>query len=424
MRITDSAIISDFLSSINRSKSRINRLNTQLAKNQKILKVSDDPITASTLLRLNEDLDRVTAYKSNVVDGQNSLRATAESLSKMSDLIGEVKTILTGSLGSGDATLLNSLAAQVDDKQSFGLNEIANAQFDRKYLFGGTQTTAPPYVRTGTPARINYQGNSQAIQYPVGDGVSQIVNVSGAAAFGSTGFIDLSGVLDRNAAINTVVNQTVQIADGNGVAHNVTMSMRKTDGSTWSISAAMPPGATDANLSGGTATVTFDPVTGAMKNIVRGSALVLSPTGATAAQTPPPVNMLFTAVGLTEGTPAGGSAIGGTQRDVSIFNMLADISTNLRNGIKPTADDMAILNTMQDVVMREAAKAGAYSSNLTTAGDFLATQNEHLQALYSSKQDVDIAEIGIRLTQEQVMLDAALSAAAKLIPKSLVDFLT
>jgi flagellar hook-associated protein 3 len=425
MRITDAAIINDFLTSISRSKGRINRLNMQLSSQQRLLKVSDEPTTASTLLRLNEDKSRVAKYKDNVVDGQNSLKMTADGLDKVSDLIGEVKKILTGAVSSGDQSLLGKLADQVDQFLSLGL-EIANTQFDRKYIFGGTATTDPPFVRTGVPTQISYQGDARSIQYQVGDGVSQIVNVSGAAAFTSTGFMDLSGVLDNTAAVNTVVNQTATVTDANGVAHNITLTMRKTDTNAWAISAALPPGATDANLTGGTATVTFDPATGQMKDMVRGAALVLSPTGVTPGQTAPPMNLIYSATGLSEGTIGGGSTLAGSQRNVSLFNKMIDISTSLRNGVRPSADDMALLSVMQDVVMREVAKAGAYSSNLSTANSFLTAQYDHLESLYASKQgidDVGLAEIGIRLSQEQTMLDAALSSAAKLIPKSLVDFL-
>lgn len=423
MRITDSGIINDFLSSINRSKNRINRLNVQLATQKRIQRPSDDPAATSSILRLNEDLERVAAYKSNVVDGQNFLKMTADSLDQVSDLLGEVKSVLTGAVSSGDQSLLGKLADQVDQFLSLGM-EIANTQFDRKYVFGGTQTTTPPFVRTGTPTQVTYQGNARSIQYQVGDGVSQVVNVSGAAAFASTGQIDLSGVLDRNAAVNTVVNQTIAITDGTGIAHNVVLSMRKTDANTWALSAGLPPGTTDASLTGGTATVTFDPVTGQMKDMVRGTAMVLSPAGVTPGQTAPPINLIYSSGGVTEGAPAGGvSAFGGTQRNVSVFNKMMSISTNLRNGIRPTAEDMAMFSVMQDVVMREEARAGAYASNLTTANDYLTVQKEHLLDLLSAKQDIDLAEIGMKLKQEQLMLDAALSSAASIIPKSLLNFL-
>lgn len=424
MRITDAAIISDFLSSITRSKNRINRLNTQIVKG-KILKVSDDPTAAGAILRITEDRTRVAAYKNNVVEGQTFLKTTTSGLGAVSDIIGDVKSLLSGAESSGDQLLLETLAGQVSEKLEAAM-AVANQKIGSKYVFGGTHTTTQPFVSTGTPPQVSYMGDARSIQYQVGDGVSQVVNVSGAAAFASTGFVDLTGTLDRNAALNTVVSQSVQITDGFGAVHSVVMNMRKTDANTWSISAALPPGATDANLTGGTATVTFDPTTGAMKEIVRGAPLVVTPTGATPGQTAPSINLLYSASGVAEGTPPGGSTLAGAQRNVSLFNKLMDISAKLRSGVKPSTEDTAMLNMMQNVVMREEAKAGAYAANLKTADEFLTAQNEHLADLYASKaelNDVELAEVAVRLKQEQLMLDAALSAAANLIPKSLVDFL-
>lgn len=423
MRITDTSIISNFLSSINRSKGRINRLNTQLAEQKRILRVSDNPSASNTLLRLNADLERVETFKNNVVEGKSFLKMTAESLGKVSDLLGDVKSVLTGAVSTGDPSLLGKLADQVDQFLTLGV-EIANTQFDNKYIFGGTRTTTPPFVRTGTPAQIAYQGDARAIQYQVGEGVSQVVNVSGMAAFNATGEVSLAGMLDRNAAVNTTVTNTLQVTDGNGVVHDVLLTMQKVDANSWSISAALPAGATDATLSGGTATITFDAVTGQMKDLVRGTPLVLSPSGATPGTTAPPLNMIYKGGAMTEGDTGGGpSTLSGSHQTVSVFNKLMELRDNLRSGVKPTADDMALLTMMQDVVMREEARAGSYATNLTNANDYLTAQNEHLLDLRSAIQDVDLAEVAMKLKQEQLMLDAALSAAADIIPKSLLNFL-
>ena len=48
---------------------------------------------------------------------------------------------------------------------------------------------------------------------------------------------------------------------------------------------------------------------------------------------------------------------------------------------------------------------------------------ERLLDIKGSKQDIDLAEVGIQLKVEQTALDAALSAAARIIPRSLMDFL-
>ncbi len=422
MRITDTSIVNDFLASINRSKERINRLNLQLATQSRVLKVSDDPDAASTILRLNADLDRVSTFRNNVTTGKNALTMTGDSLGRVADLLSDVKGVMTGASGSGDRFLLTKLADQMDQYLSLGL-EIANTQFDRKYIFGGTHTTAPPFVQGGTPPQTVYRGNAQSIQYQVGDGVSHVVNITGAAAFGSTGQLSLSGLIDNSAAVNSSVYSTVQVTDAAGVVHDIAITMRKTDAHTWAMSAALPPGATGATLTGGTTSISFDPVSGAVAEVVRGTPLVLTPTATAPGQAAPPLSIMVRTEGLTEGSTGGASSLAGAYQNVSLFNKLAQLRDQLRSGQPPSSEDMAMIDLMQDVVSREEARAGSLMTSLTNADNYLISQREHLLDLRSAKQDVDLYEVGMKLKQEQLMLDAALSTAARLIPRSLMDFL-
>jgi flagellar hook-associated protein 3 FlgL len=423
MRISDNSIVADFLTSLNHSRERIDRLNRQLSTQQRILRVSDDPNGAGAILRLNSDMQRVASYKEAVSGGTSSLKATVDSLDRVAGLLQQVKGVLTGATGSADPSLLNTFADQVDQFLDLGL-EIANTQFDRKYIFGGTNTTAPPYVRTGTPAQVVYQGDAGTISYQVGDGVSQVVNVNGLAAFGSTGEISVDGVLDRNAPVNTTISNTVQVTDGQGVSHDVVITMQKIDANSWAMSTALPPGSTGATLSGGAVTVSFDPVTGKPTGTLRGAPLVLTPLATPPAQAAPALTMMVRAGVLTEEDTAGGpSTFTATHENISVFNKLLELRDTLRSGKQPTGDDIAFIGIMQNVVMREEARAGSMSGSLATADTYLTAHKEHLLDLLGDKQDVDLLEIGMKLSQEQTMLDAALSAAARVIPKSLLDFL-
>jgi flagellar hook-associated protein 3 len=422
MRITDNTVVSDFLSSLTRSRQRINRLNTQLVTKTKLQRLSDDPIAGNTLLRLDSDLTRIGSYKTNVTDGTSALKMTSDTLGKVSDVLQQVKGLLAGALNS-DPSLLTKLSDQMDQYVNLSM-DMANTQFDRKYIFGGTNTMSPPFVKSGAPLQVGYNGNASSIKYQVGDGMTSVVNISGAAAFTSTGEVKLAGMLDRSAPVNTTVTTTVSLTDASGVAHAVEMSMQKTGGNTWSLSAAMPAGSSDATISGGSATLTFDPTTGALASIVRGGPLVLTPNAVAPAEAAPPLTVMMRSTGVSEGTPPGGvSTVTGTHSSVSVFNKLMEMRDALRAGEMPSADDVAMVSMMQDVVMRQQARAGTLAVNLSTSDSFLTAQKEHLLDLRSAKQDVDLAEIGMKLKQEQVFYDAALSAASQIIPRSLMDYL-
>jgi len=136
------------------------------------------------------------------------------------------------------------------------------------------------------------------------------------------------------------------------------------------------------------------------------------------------VNILVRAGALEEAdTGEGLSILGGQYEAVSVFDLLVAIRERLSSGQSPTADDTALLSMMQDVVTQEASRAALFATNLGIANDALTARSDRLLDLRSATQDVDLVEIGLKLKQEQLTLEATLSAAANIIPKSLLDFL-
>jgi flagellar hook-associated protein 3 FlgL len=545
MRITENHIVSQFLLNLGKTRSRIDLLNLQLSAQKKILKVSDDPEGASAVLRLDGDLSRNDQYSRSVTDGQSMLKTTADSLQTAADAVQTVKGVVAGSVNLGDPQLITQLADQVDHYLDT-LLDVANTQFNGKYIFAGTNTTTAPFVlqTVGNPPSqtVAYTGNAGQIQYQVGEGIFQAVNVDGQSAFMSgreSAEMVFSGNLDPNASTGTTLSMTRSITDSLGVQHNVVVTFTKAGANSWNIGTAMPAGATDATVSGGTATVTFDPATGTVASTSSVVPLTITPTGtgaapvvttnlipsgltqaqslsltvsgttpsngvnfgglldpqaavnttlnitgqvrdslgsahdvvfsftktapntwqvatlsatgatvsggtgtatltfdpATGALTGPSPSVPLQLTGLSSGAPdmtvtlgAGTVAeqqqVNAVARAESIFNKLIEIRDNLRQGIVPTADDIAMLTSMQQTIMEKQASAGAMSQTLNLAQTHLVTQREHLLSLRSSKQDVDLAQIGMELNQEQTMLEAALSAGARIMQKSLLDFLT
>jgi len=169
MRITNTTIVADMLANLARSRERINQLNVQLATQKRIQKVSDDPAAAGAVLRLNADLARVESYVRNVVNGENTLKMTSDSLGKVSDILKDVKGLLAG-VTTLDTSFCMALADSMDQYVDMAV-DVANTRFGGKYIFGGTSTMAPPFVRSGVPETVAYRGNAGSIRFQVGDGI-------------------------------------------------------------------------------------------------------------------------------------------------------------------------------------------------------------------------------------------------------------
>jgi len=116
----------------------------------------------------------------------------------------------------------------------------------------------------------------------------------------------------------------------------------------------------------------------------------------------------------------GQAAFNGT----ALFDLMIKIRDNLKAGVAPSAADFTSVQNMLQGVLNTSGSVGSYLQNLDTSASHLQTQNTELQSLRSVQQDADIASATLNLKQAQTALDAALSAGAQILPKSLVDFLT
>ena len=82
------------------------------------------------------------------------------------------------------------------------------------------------------------------------------------------------------------------------------------------------------------------------------------------------------------------------------------------------------LDTDYDRVLTARADLGARMNYVSMAKDRLSNDNTTYTQLMSNNEDVDTAEVSIELSTAQYVYEASLTVGAKVIGKSLVDFLT
>ena len=168
------------------------------------------------------------------------------------------------------------------------------------------------------------------------------------------------------------------------------------------------------------------------KYLFSGTATTTQPFSIAANPTPPPSQTVTYAgngapitymigEGITQQVNIDGqTAFQGT----AIFNELIQIRDTLRAGGTPTAADSNAIAGMLNNVLLANSKAGSMMQILDNTGSNLTEQYNQLLSLRSGQQDTDVAGATLQLTQNQTMLSAALSVAAKVLPQSLVNFLS
>jgi flagellar hook-associated protein 3 FlgL len=120
----------------------------------------------------------------------------------------------------------------------------------------------------------------------------------------------------------------------------------------------------------------------------------------------------------------GNGIVAGTS-DGKLLGTLRTISADLKAGNQSAVSaDLKTLDGNMDTISSADATVGATMNRVTAATTSLAASKVQTQALLSSTQNADLAQVTVTLANEQSVYEAALQSGASVIQKSLLDFLT
>lgn len=179
MRITNQMIQRSLTSGLRGRLQALERAAAEAATGRRVRTVSDDPIDASQVMRLEAQSRDIEQYRRNGTFATTRLSAEDISLSSVLKTLRDAKDLAasTSSNDPNDPQRLAALSAVTQLKAQ--LVSLGNTRVGNEYLFGGAQTTRPPFQADGT-----YVGDAASRGVQVGDGVTLTVNHEGGALFG------------------------------------------------------------------------------------------------------------------------------------------------------------------------------------------------------------------------------------------------
>lgn len=141
MRITNRMLINSSLYNINRNKSNMDKLNTQLVSEKVIQRPSDDPIVAIRALRFRSTLSEIEHYlKKNIPDARSWMETTEEVLGSIVEIIGDVSQYCNQAVnGYYDATNKRTIVEELKGLRDQIYNN-ANADCAGRTIFTGFKT--------------------------------------------------------------------------------------------------------------------------------------------------------------------------------------------------------------------------------------------------------------------------------------------
>ncbi|MGE5451534.1 MAG: flagellar hook-associated protein FlgL [Acidobacteriota bacterium] len=182
MRVSSTQYHSTMNTAMQNASTRLEDVMQQIASGQKVLRPSDDPVTSVRLSRLTREDAALTQFRDNISALKSRLQQNESLLTSMNGDMQQARDLMVWAADGGNtsddvAAMASSLEALRDS-----LYYAANSQDQEgRYLFSGTLTNTATVSFNAAAApgsRYSFTGNLAQQRVVVGNGVTQVANVS------------------------------------------------------------------------------------------------------------------------------------------------------------------------------------------------------------------------------------------------------
>ncbi len=145
MRITNNMSVTGTINNIQVSTGKLDKLNQQLSSGKKISIPSDDPTGTIKAMGYRSNLKEIDQYIRNIDGAKATLDSTDVALNQVTNIMQRVREL--GVEAANDTYETNARDAIGDEITQLldQVVELANTKVGNKYIFGGFETTDPPF---------------------------------------------------------------------------------------------------------------------------------------------------------------------------------------------------------------------------------------------------------------------------------------
>ncbi len=209
-RVNLETIINSTIFNVQRSTSKLSKLQEQISSGKIVNRPSDAPAGARQILSLRSETFRLGQYASNVKIATQTLNFNSSTLQGTANILQRIQELtMQGVNSTTDSDGRKAIASEINELVESVLQSANSTRLGR-YIFAGTKTKTVPFEATrnsgGDVSAITYKGNLEKIEYKVGVSATTQVNQTGKEAF-----ID-------NKLFSSIINIRDSFAAGTAVA--------------------------------------------------------------------------------------------------------------------------------------------------------------------------------------------------------------
>jgi flagellin-like hook-associated protein FlgL len=226
--VSDLSVRDQLVNELDSQQTAMDQLQTEISTGEQFQLPSQDPQAALQVMSIQSLLQRKTQAQTSISTIQSSLSQADSTLSSVANLLTSVQSAALSAVGStANASQRQAVIEQIDSSVQ-QLVTLGNTQFDGQNLFGGTDTTTPPFSMNAA-GNVVYSGNSTPTQSYVDVNQLFASSITGDQAFGAT------SQPIQGAALTPALSADTPLADLNGGQGVASGSIAISDGHSTSI---------------------------------------------------------------------------------------------------------------------------------------------------------------------------------------------
>ena len=422
MRITNNMITNSYLTSFNSALERQNKLQEQLSDGKVIHRASDDPVRAVRSLKYNTNLAENEQFTQNVKDATSWMETTDSAMSELNSILTRAKELVVSADSTKSTESMQALGKELDGLIDAAVT-IGNTQIGDRYLFAGQMDKTKPLERqtitdpaTGLNVEVvTYNGDTNKISMPSQTGlvnpVQDSVNLTGIEAFGPA-----ENYTDTVSGTTTVtlksLNDLIKIK--NELLRTSTVSQSNTSSGTATLGGKYT-GSGYADVTARISGVSGEAVTGVEFSTDGGTTW----TAADADTITYPTTFTLGSTGMTmQIAKASGNALG------NAYSFRAPVSADGPDEGWLSDVGLRLIADGHDYTIQAQTGIGARSASYEMISNMLLANNTTITSNLSANEDLDIPKAIIAFKNSENVYNAALAVGSKIMPQSLVDFLS
>ena len=206
MRITNNTLTGNYLRNLNRNLKAMQKYHNQLSSLKEVSRPSDNPMLVARVMQLDSNVRMNEQYEKNINDALGWTDTADGALNVVTSTLQRARELIVyGANGTLSETDRSALKDEVDTLQG-QLMQVLNTNYDGRYIFGGQETTEPPFeMKDGV---LNYKGDNLPLKEGYNINLQREISKGVNVEIPTVGdnIVSIGDPADRNSTIGKLFN--------------------------------------------------------------------------------------------------------------------------------------------------------------------------------------------------------------------------